>query len=141
MLGRKTYTREELDAARTAIDAQVSAYRRLADAVERAGDADARTALAAFDAQLARALVLELDRFFVHRLRVVAGKDGNPLNEVELVAGSLLTDEALRPSTVIKLAPETSVLGLAAGDPIALTMDDFERLAAAFLGELERRFV
>ena len=141
MLGRKTYTREELDAARTAIDAQVSAYRRLADAVERAGDADARTALAAFDAQLARALVLELDRFFVHRLRVVAGKDGNPLNEVEMVAGSLLTDGALRPSTVIKLAPETSVLGLAAGDPIALTMDDFERLAAAFLGELERRFV
>jgi hypothetical protein len=142
MLGRKTYTREELDAAHAAIGGQLSAYRRLAEAVERSGDDDATTALGAFEERLSRALVLELDRFFVHRIRAVAGKDGNPLNEVELIAKSLLADGgALCDSTVIKLQPEASVLGLHAGDRIRLTIDDVDRLATAFSTELERRFV
>jgi hypothetical protein len=41
----------------------------------------------------------------------------------------------------IKLKPETSVLGYAAGDRIALDADGFERLAEAFLADIERKYV
>ena len=73
MLGRKTYTSEELDHARTAIAGQLAAYRRLADAVDATGDPRAQAALEAFEPRFAEALTLALDRHFVHRLRVVAG--------------------------------------------------------------------
>jgi len=33
-------------------------------------------------------MAMVLDRYFVHRLRVVTGKDGNPLNEVEMICDS-----------------------------------------------------
>jgi hypothetical protein len=141
MLGRKTYTQEELDHARAAIDRQLAAYRRLANAVAASGDAAAQAALADLEPLLFNQLTLALDRYFVHRLRVSAGKDANPLNEVELLAASLLDGGALRTNNVIKWSPEQSVLGLAAGDRIDLTAEQFERLAAAFLRELHTRFV
>jgi hypothetical protein len=78
----------------------------------------------------------------VHRLRIVTGKDGNPINEVELISDSLMNnDGVLRGSNVIKYVPEQSVTKLKVGDTIRLTEDDFERLSAAFLDELERKFV
>jgi hypothetical protein len=87
------------------------------------------------DALLAR------DRRFVHRVRLVSGKDGTPVTEVELLAASLMDhDGKLQLNNVIKYTPEKSVLGLQAGDPIALTADQFERLAAAFFAELEAKF-
>lgn len=83
-----------------------------------------------------------LDRFFVHRFRMVAGKDGNPLNEVELICDSLMNnDGVLRGNNVIKYVPDQSVVKLNLGDRIQLTADDFERLSAAFFEELERRFL
>jgi hypothetical protein len=142
MLGRKTYTRDELDHVRAAVAGQLAAYRRLAEAVDAAGDPRAQAALEAFEPRFAEALTLALDRSFVHRLRAVAGKDGNPLNEVAVLAESLLVDGgAVRPSSGIKLDREQAVLGLAPGDAIALSAADFERLAEAFLGEIEARFV
>jgi hypothetical protein len=142
MLGRKDYTPQELAAARAAVDEQLGAYRALADAVRAAGDPAATAALQALEPALFTGLVLALDRFFVHRIRAVSGKDGNPLNEVELIVESVLAgDGVLRGSTVIKLRPDRSVLGLAPGDRIRLTADAFERLADAFLEELGSRFV
>lgn len=42
---------------------------------------------------------------------MVTGKDGNPLNEVELLADSLMNNEGiLRGNNVIKLIPDQSVL-------------------------------
>ena len=35
-------------------------------------------------------IALVLDRYFVHRIRIVAGKDGNALNEVEMICDSLM---------------------------------------------------
>jgi hypothetical protein len=32
-------------------------------------------------------------RYFAHRLRLVTGKDANPLNEVELMSHSLMNSE------------------------------------------------
>jgi hypothetical protein len=141
MLGRKTYTQEELDGCRTAIGEQLGAYRRLAAAVAGA-DADAKAALEAFEPRFFNNLTLVLDRYFVHRVRLVTGNDGNPLNEVELLSDSLISDGGvLRRSNVIKLVPEESVTKVAVGEQIALGADDFERLSAAFFAEIERRFI
>ncbi|GAA4813018.1 hypothetical protein GCM10023200_58500 [Actinomycetospora chlora] len=126
MLGRKTFTTDEIENARTTVAAQVAALRGAAAPDEPA---------------LANALLLALDRRFVHRIRNVSGKDTNPVTEVELLAESLLDhDGVLTPNKVIRYQPERSVLGLAPGDAVSLDADAFERLADAFLAELAVRF-
>lgn len=87
-------------------------------------------------------MALVLDRLYVHRVRMVTGKDGNPLNEVELLYESLMNNDGiLRGSSAIKYVPEDSVLGLKVGDLIRLTSGQFERLSTAFFAELERKFL
>jgi hypothetical protein len=87
-------------------------------------------------------MVLVLDRYFVHRLRQVTGKDANPLNEVELLVDSLMNNGGvLRVSNVIKWIPDQTVLKLKVGDTIQLTAPDFGRLSAAFFADLKRTFV
>jgi hypothetical protein len=140
MLGRKTYTQEELDHARAAVDQQLAAYRQLAKAAS--SDPKGRSALEAFEPGFFNNMVLALDRPFVHRIRVVTGKDGNPLNEVELIADSLINnDGVLRGNNVIKLKPDESVLKLDIGDPIRLSAEQFERLSKAFFAEIEAKFL
>lgn len=138
MLGIKTYPRDYVDACRQRVEAQLAAYRDL----RSAAGPEADEALVAFDSQFFNNMVLVLDNSFVHRLRVVEGKDGNALNEVRVIGGSLLVhDGVMTMEKSIKLKPETSVLGLAEGDTVALTEADFEKLAAAFFAEVEQRFV
>jgi hypothetical protein len=73
---------------------------------------------------------------------MVAGKDGNPLTEVELLSDSLMNNSgALRGSNVIKSVPDELVLKLDIREPIELTAADFEHLSSAFFDELERKFV
>ena len=128
MLGRNSFTTDEVRDAKAAVAQQLAAFRGLTDA-------------GAAEGVYFNAMVLALDRRFVHRVRAVSGKDGNPLNEVELIADSLMNnDGVLRGSTVIRYVPEKSVLGLAIGDRISLGADDFERLASGFLAEIESRF-
>ena len=143
MLGRKDYTQEEFDQCKATIDQQIAAYKALVKAVGGASaDKKISAALVAFEVRFFNNMVLVLDRFFVHRIRPVAGKDGNPLNEVELLAESLINNNGmLRSSTVIKLIPDQSVLKLHPGDPIRVTQKDFERLLAAFLTDLEAKFL
>ncbi|MEA2445767.1 MAG: hypothetical protein QOJ12_3059 [Thermoleophilales bacterium] len=142
MLGRKTYTQEELDHATTAIDEQLAAYERLVAAVDETSDPKIRAALDAFEPLFFNNMTLVLDRYFVHRVRMVSGKDGNPLNEVELLSESLMdNDGVLRGNNVIKLVPEQSVLKLDIGGRIAIGAVQFERLAKAFLGEIRSKFV
>lgn len=132
MFGRKNYTREEIDHARATVDQQLAAYRALPDA----------PALDAFEPLFFDTMLLALDRPFVHRLRMVTGQDGNPLNEVEVLCESLMNnDGVLRTGNVIKLVPDQSVTKIAIGDPIRLDTDQFTRLADAFLAELEGRFL
>ncbi|MGZ6557909.1 MAG: hypothetical protein ACXVEY_13845 [Actinomycetota bacterium] len=142
MLGRKDYTQEEVDRAKAAIAEQVAAYKKLGKALGATKDKKAEAALAAFEPLFFNNMVLALDRPFVHRIRAVTGKDGNPLNEVEMLGDSLMNNGGiLAASTVIKLVPDTSVLQLETGDRIQLSESDFERLSAAFFAELERRFL
>ena len=136
MLGRKTYTQEELDHAKASVAQQLGAYDALA--VVAAGTPE----LAAFEPRFFNNMALVLDRLFVHRVRLVTGRDSNPLNEIELICESLMdNDGVFRTGTVVKYLPDQSVTGLRAGDSIRLTVDVFARLSAAFFDELDRRFV
>jgi hypothetical protein len=129
MLGRKDYTAEELDHARTAVAQQLAAYHKAKGP-------------AGFEALYFNNMTVVLDRYFVHRVRAVTGKDANPLNEVELIVESLMNnDGVLQGSSVLKYVAEQSVTQLKIGDRIQLTADQFERLSAAFLAELEQKFV
>ena len=143
MLGRKNYTREEVDHAKAAVNRQVAAYKRLVKAVNGATtDPKVASALEDFEPLFFNNMALVLDRYFVHRLRQVTGKDGSPLNEVELFSDSLMNnDGVLRGNSVIKLVPDQSVLKLEIGDRIRLGAAQFQDLSKAFFAELESKFV
>jgi hypothetical protein len=142
MLGRKDYTPEEVAGAQAVVKKQLAAYRKLAKTVDESADPKAAAALEALEPLLFNNLALALDRYFVHRLRMTAGKDGNPVNELELVSDSLMNnDGVLRGNNVIKYAPEQSVLKLEPGDRIELSAAQFDRLAKAFFADLEAKFV
>ncbi|UYK40905.1 hypothetical protein [Microbacterium terricola] len=92
------------------------------------------------DVRLAEALLLSLDRWFVHRQREVAGDGTNPLTELGLVVSGIMSGGTFMPADGIDYRPEDSVLGIRAGAQFSLTLDDAETLAGAFFGELEARF-
>jgi hypothetical protein len=87
-------------------------------------------------------LVIVLEACFVHRTRALELKDGNPANEVRLLAASLLTNRGLLlADKQVRLDPDRSVLGLHVGEAIALTASDFDRLAKAYFAEIEAKYV
>ncbi|MBB2996924.1 hypothetical protein [Paeniglutamicibacter cryotolerans] len=132
MLGMKNYTQEYVDASRARIARQIAMF------VSGVG----LEANPEFEAAYFNNLLVVLDAHFVHRLRGVEKKDGNPLNEVRVICASLLeNDELMGSDPAIQLTPEKSVLGLAEGDSIRLNREDFIRLASAFFEELEDKFV
>jgi hypothetical protein len=140
--GRKDFTHEEIDRARAAVNRQLAAYRTLAAAVTAAGDEDAATALAELEPIVFDHMVLALDRFFVAREREVTGTATTPLDELELLAGSVMvSDGVLRTDTEVAYDPGAAVLGLQPGDRLTLTADRFEELADAVLSDLEARLV
>jgi hypothetical protein len=144
MLGRKSYTKEEIDAGREAIDQQLAAYTKLVKARVDGKTDKSDSGLASFETQFFNNMALVLDRYFVHRLSGpdYEGKDGNPLNEVRLIVDSLISHKGvMRSDKQIKLPPERSVVGIEVGDHIKLTEADFKRLSTAFFDELERRFL
>ncbi|MEY2583170.1 MAG: hypothetical protein QOE09_3019, partial [Ilumatobacteraceae bacterium] len=106
------------------------------------GDKKTAAAFDGFEAVYFNNMAVVLDRYFVHRVRMATGKDGNAINELELITDSLMNNAGtFRGNNVIKYVPESSVLKLKVGDPIALSLDDFERLADAFFEELNRKFL
>lgn len=145
MLGMKSYSRDYVDACRRRVDTQLAAYRELAAQVATGtdgGQGAGADALAAFEPLFFNSMVVSLDACFVHRIRAVEGKDGNPLNEVRVLAKSLLENAGvLAVDKSIKLKPETSVLGLQTGDEITLGEADFTKLSDAFFTEIEKKFV
>jgi hypothetical protein len=135
MLGVKTYTAAYIGGCRRKVDADIAAFQTLA---QTAANTDA---LEALEAAFFNNLVLVLDGCFVHRLRTVEGKDGNPMNEVRVLCASILEHGGVMTADkTIKLIPSKSVLGYEFGDQIKLTQADFERLAAAFFDAIESRF-
>jgi hypothetical protein len=149
MLGMKNYPREYIDACRSRIDSDLAAYRKHIAASRKKG-ANAK-ALEPFEVTFFNNMVLLLDYLFVHRLRTVEGKDGNPLNEVRVLCNSMLHNKNVltfrRPptepgsaTTGLKLNPETSVLKQHEGDEIKLGEADFVLLSNAFFAEIESKY-
>ena len=133
MLATDSYTQEYIDARRAAIAAQIAAYDGLARA---AGDA-----IDGFAQPFFNNMVVVLNASFTHRTRGREGKDGNPMNEVRLLAASILeNDGVLIADKQIRLTPGTSVLGLEPGDEISISEPDFVRLAERFFAEIETTF-
>jgi hypothetical protein len=126
MLGRNSYEPQELENARAAVRKQLADWR----ASGAGGD---------LETTYFTTLVLALDRPFVHRIRKMTGKDTNPLSEVELIVDSLMGDGRFATGTVIRYDAGASVLGLESGQEIRLGADDYEKLATAFIDELEKR--
>lgn len=144
MLGVRKYSQEYVDDCRSRLEAQVAAYRALATAMRgvkgaQGGELDA--ALKAFEPQFFNNMVLALEHSFCHRLRGVEGKDGNPLNESRVLAGSLMENGGkMGVEKTIKLEPAESLLKYEPGERIELDEDDFTLLAQAFLDEIELKF-
>lgn len=145
MLCVNNYSREYVAACRADIDRQVAAYRRLTAAgagPEGSASEEFAAAQAEFEPVFFNSLVQVLEGCFMHRSRTLEGKDGNAMNEVRLLSASMTGNGGkLVADKQIKLKPDTSVLGYAVGDRIALTEADFTRLAKAFFTAVEARFV
>ena len=132
MLGVKNYPQTYIDSCRARVDAQAATYRDLV----AAGDVPK-----SFESVFFNNMVVVLDSYFTHRLRGVEGKDGNPLNEVRVLANSMLeNNDTMAADSTIKMDPATSVLGYKVGDPIRVTEQDFARLAEAFFAGIESKF-
>jgi hypothetical protein len=87
-------------------------------------------------------MVIVLAHLFVHRLRTVEGKDGNPLNEVRVLADSLmLHDGVLSIDKSIRLSPDKTVLKYHRGDRIKLSEADFVALSQAYFSEIEAKYL
>jgi hypothetical protein len=144
MLGTKEYDQEYIDACRSRVGSQVAMFREVDQAARDHGDADVSAlegALESLEYEYFNNMLLVLDGYFVHRRRGVEGKDGNALNEVRVLAQSLMEHGGtVTADPQITLDPATSVLGLGVGDPITLTLQQYCRISDAFFREIESRF-
>ena len=94
-----------------------------------------------FERQFFNHMILALDHYFVHRSRTIEGKDGNPLNEVRMLCDAIMENGGrMSANKTIRYKPETSILKFKIGDEIRLNADDFARLSAAFLDEIEKKY-
>jgi len=136
MLASNSYTKAYVTGCRARVDAQVRAFRAIAKTHPR------DPAFVAFEAAFFNDLVIVLESCFVHRARALEKQDSNPLNEVRVLARSMMeNDEAMVDDPVIKLNPSKTVLKHEVGDPIRLTEHDFGLLAKAFFADLESKYV
>ena len=144
MLGMREYDGDYIDACRSRVETQTAMFREVAQAARDHGDADVSRlegALESLESEYFNNMLLVLEGYFVHRLRGVEGKDGNALNEVRVLARSLMENGGtVMEDPQIALDPERSVLGLRVGEPVRLTLQEYTRLSDAFFRELERRF-
>ena len=131
MLGRSSYSQDYVSACRKRFLSQLKAF----DALAKKADT------AAFAQVFFCDLILALEMSFVHRLRKNEGKDGNRLNEVRMIAASILEhDGVMSEDSTIKWKPENSVTGLKIGAKIVLTRDAVETLVEEFFGEILEKY-
>jgi hypothetical protein len=124
-----TYTSDEIEDCRDNADSLLAAWG--ANEVEDA----------TLESLVFSQAVVVLDAWFIHRSRDLEGADGNPMNEVRVLAGSVVgNDGVVRVEGPITWDPPRTVLGLAVGDEVEVTADGYERLAAAYLSAIEATY-
>jgi hypothetical protein len=133
MLMVSSYAKDYVEACRAQVAAQLASYRRVLGATPLEIDE--------FERQFFNHMILALDRYFVHRSRTIEGKDGNPLNEVRMLCDAIMANDGrMSANKTIRYQPETSILKFKIGDEIRLDANDFARLSAAFLDEIEQKY-
>jgi hypothetical protein len=133
MLGRASYSIDFIMACRKRAERQLKLYDALAKKAGKEIDA--------FAPEFFNTMVLALDHYFMHRLRGREGKDGNPLNEVRMLAASLLeNDGVLAKDNTIKYDPGKSIAGIGIGQKIEIDREQFEALADGFFDEIAAKF-
>lgn len=141
MLAMNSYSRDYIDACRGRIDAQMGVFRKLVAAKNKTKDPNLDKAFEAFETVFFNNLVIVLEGFFALRTRGLEKKDGNPLNEVRVIAASMmLNNELMMTDSTIKMNPAKSVLKYEVGDRIRLTAGDFLVLSKAFFAEIEKKY-
>lgn len=134
MLGRSSYPTAQIAACRAEMIQLCAGWRAISARSEAKVRAEA-------EAQVFNQMAVALEGWFVHRLRGIEGKDGNPLNEVRLLALGVTTNGGYFPSdNSIKWHAETSVTGYRAGDKIALSEAVFSRIVEAYLDAIDAKF-
>ena len=144
MLGMGEYDQDYIDACRSRVETQTAMFHEVAQAARDHGDADVsglEGALESLEYEYFNNMLLVLDGYFVHRPRGGEGRDGGALDEVRVLARSLMHNGGtVAADPEIPLDPSRSVLGLAVGDPITLDLQQFRRLSNAFLRAIESTF-
>jgi hypothetical protein len=126
---RTTYTSDEVESCRDNCDALIAAW--------GANEVDDTT----LESLVFGQAVVVLHTWFGHRRRELEGGDGNPMNEVRVIADSIVDNDAvLRVEGPITWVPERTVLRLAVGDDVQITANGFERLTAAYLAAIESTY-
>jgi len=144
MLAVKNYTQEYVDECRARVDERLAKYRTLASAARDLAGPEVgplERAFGEFYPVFFATQVVVLDGCFANRLRAAEGKDGNPANEVRVIAASVLGGDRMLADPTIRFDVAKTVLHLAEGDAIALDEQDFTALASAFFAEIEKRYV
>jgi hypothetical protein len=131
MLAVSKFEPDYVNRCRERVDADITAYSKLAKA--------ANGQLDRFEPVFFNNMVLTLELQFVHRLRKAEGKDGNALNEVRLLASSLIENGGAMLADKQIAFKDGSLLGYEPGDQIKLSEADFRKLSAAFYEEIEAR--
>lgn len=140
VFGVRTYLQEYVESCRTKVKSDVATFRNLKGSAVRSKIGDT-SVIRELETVFFNTMVLVLDACFVHRLRTVEGKDGNPLNEVRVLCNSMLNNgNTVVADSSIKLSPAKSILKLQTGDEIRLNEEQFAVLSDAFFSEIESRF-
>lgn len=138
------YTPEYVAQCRSALAAQVAAYRELvaaAGAAEPEPEPNLQSAVDGFERLFFRDLIVALEKAFVHRDRAREGRDGNAANEVRMLAASILTNGGfLAADEAIRYDAKRAVLGVRIGGEIDVDAAGFSRLLEAFLGVVEAKY-
>lgn len=139
MLCTTIYTQEYINSSYAKIADQIVVYEKLRSAM--ADDPAAGAALSKFESVFFNNLVILLDSLFNNRCRTIELRDGNPLNEVRMIANAMqynsyifIADEDVSYST------EKSVLKYQFGDEISINAEGFDELFEAFFREIEGKY-
>jgi len=145
MLGVNKYAQKYVDECRSKVDLQLSAYKKLVTTARNQAGKNGKSldaAIESFEPVFFNNMALVLDAFFVHRIRAIEGKDGNPLNEVRVICNSIMNNKNIMGAdNTIKLSPDKSVLKYKVGDEIKLSEAQFAQLSSAFFAEIEKKYL
>jgi hypothetical protein len=140
MLGVQKYSIEYLNECRKKINSDVSRYRKISNIIKDQSK-ESNSDLLNFEHSFFNNMILILDSLFVHRLRRIEGREGNPLNEVRVIANSIAGNQGrMMKDSTIRLKPQNSLLKYNVGDKIKVSESQFSLISKAFFSEIERKY-